>query len=555
MFLPLFAESERAASTGLDFLKVQLASQFYTVAWPLDRHLPISNQRVQLLSNLDDAIGKLPRDSVVVFNATGSLRHDLALEVIAYLNHRREPLRTGGLRLVLCWPTVLKEELLSAAADLWSVRAASPWVDEADLAPFLALHSASDLAVNKRIIALPSQAKAAQLARWQHFHDLSAADLSPRDAVELASLQYFAASWASAAELAEAVFFALSANKNLHTDQETLIEALNLLATARSQLGNLMGALQASTRAVAAARQLAKTNPAAYGPDLAVSITNLAILLGRTGDRSGALAAAQESVSIYRGLAKTDPLLYSIDLAASFGNLSNRLSATGDFRSGLEAAIEAVEIYRLWAKTDRSAFEPELATGLINLSTSLSETGDHSGALAACREAVDLCRRLAQTKPEIYAPKLATSLGNLASIVGATRDSGGALIAASEAADIMRGLAKSNPAVYEPDLARCLSNRAVFQSQTGDLLGAGQTTLEAADIRRRLALNNPSAYEPDLAASMSNLANRLSEAGDPPGALKAAIEAVALFEKANQQTPGAFAQQLATAKRVLEGLG
>ncbi len=554
MFLPLFADSERAASKGLDFLKSQLASEFYTVAWPLNRESSLGEQRLQLLGNLDDAIGKLPPDAVLVLDATGSLRQDLALEVVSYVNHRREPLRAGGLRLLLCWPVALKDELLSKAPDLWSVRAASPFVEESDVAQAQEQQTLIELTPTSIASSrLMTDARARQLQRWQRYRNLKRADLSPRDALDLANFQYEQLQWASAAELAEAVFFAVESQGDFSNDGLALIEALNVLSNARSQLGNSAGALEASQVAALEARHLAKTNPSAYEPDLAGSIHNLANRLSETGDRPGALKAAQEAVDIYKRLAKTNLAAYEPILVGSINNLANRLSETGDRPGALKAAQEAVEIRRRLAKTN-PAYEPVLAGSINNLAIRLSETGDRPGALKAAQEAVNIRRRLARANPAAYEPYLAQSANNLANRLSETGDRPAALKAAQQAVEIYKRLAKTGPATYEPNLAASINNLANRLSETGDRPGALKAAREAVEIGRSLAKTNPAAYEPELAMSIHNLANHLSEIGDRPGALKAAREAVALYEKVNQHTPGAFDRQLATARRVLAGL-
>ena len=361
MFLPLFADSERAASSGLDFLKSELTSEFYTVAWPLDRALPLGDQRLQLLGNLDDAIGKLPPDTVIVLDATGSLRHDLALEVIAYVNHRREPLKASGLRLVLCWPAAFKDELLSNAPDLWSVRAASPWVEEInttsdELLP-RSLEQADLLAKDKPA----SFAMAEKLQRWQKYKNLKEADFSARDALGLASYQFSNSQFESAAELANAVFRSIDDQSVVLNDKKIMVDALNFYSNALQRLSNNMAALEASKTAVFNARQLAEANPAAYEPDLAMSISNLANRLSQTGDRSGALNAALEAVDIYKRLAKTNPAAYEADLAMSINNLASFLSETGDRPGALKAALEAVALYEKANNATPGAFAQQLA--------------------------------------------------------------------------------------------------------------------------------------------------------------------------------------------------
>ncbi|MFV0526973.1 MAG: hypothetical protein ACK5RL_21020 [Acidimicrobiales bacterium] len=62
---------------------------------------------------------------------------------------------------------------------------------------------------------------------------------------------------------------------------------------------------------------------------------DLAIERGRAGDRPGALAAIQEAVTLYRRLAEANPAAFTPDLAASLHNLANRLSETGDRQGAL----------------------------------------------------------------------------------------------------------------------------------------------------------------------------------------------------------------------------
>ena len=73
-----------------------------------------------------------------------------------------------------------------------------------------------------------------------------------------------------------------------------------------------------------------------------MDLNNHAVYLASAGDRPGALKTAQEAVDIYRRLAKTNPAAYEPDLAMSINNLANRLSETGDRPGALKAAQEAV---------------------------------------------------------------------------------------------------------------------------------------------------------------------------------------------------------------------
>ena len=458
MFLPLFVESERTASVGLEFLQAKLDAKPYKVAWPVDTQGELADLRIVLLRNLDDAIARLPPNAVVVLDASGSVRKDLALETVAYINHRREPLRAAGLRLVLCWPIALKDELLSNAPDLWSVRVASPWIAESDLV--LPLQGNFETASTGQPTSASTDgqlpfAAVENLARWQTHRNLQAADLSVHDALDLASAQYGRLHWAGAAELAETVVHALQNERQATSENSAVaVQALNLLGSARRQLGNIDGALLAIREASNVARQLAKANPAAYEPALATSLNNLANRLSETGDRAGALLAAREAVEIYTRLAKANPAAYEPNLAGCLNNLANHLNETGDRAGALLAAREAVEIYTRLAKANPAAVEPNLAASLNNLARSLSETGDRVDALLAAREAVAIYKRLAKANPAAYDPNLAMSINNLAIFLSQVGDRSGAIASCKEALELYEQANHQHPGLFDAGIAR-----------------------------------------------------------------------------------------------------
>jgi tetratricopeptide (TPR) repeat protein len=63
-----------------------------------------------------------------------------------------------------------------------------------------------------------------------------------------------------------------------------------------SDLGQREAALAASEEAVAHYRELARTRPDAFVPDLAISLNNLADHLSALGQREAALAASEEAI-------------------------------------------------------------------------------------------------------------------------------------------------------------------------------------------------------------------------------------------------------------------
>ncbi|MFG2825763.1 tetratricopeptide repeat protein, partial [Kitasatospora sp. NPDC048365] len=293
-------------------------------------------------------------------------------------------------------------------------------------------------------------------------------------------------------------------------------------------------------------RELAHRDPAAYEPDLAVSLSNLGAHLSDAGRRAEALTTTEQAVDLYRRLAAANPAAYEPDLAGSLSNLGAHLSGAGRRAEALTAAAEATDIYRRLAAANPATYEPDLATSLSNLGAHLSDAGRRAEALTVTEQAVEIRRRLAADNPAAYEPDLASSLSNLGIRLSEAGRRAEALTAGAEATDIYRRLAAANPATYEPDLAGSLTNLGIRLSKAGQRAEALTAGAEATDIYRRLAAANPAAYEPDLAASLSNLGNRLSEAGQRAEALTVTEQAVEIRRRLAAANPAAYEPDLAS---------
>ncbi len=280
-----------------------------------------------------------------------------------------------------------------------------------------------------------------------------------------------------------------------------------------SEAGRRDEALEPAQQAVDIYRQLAEVNPAAYLPDLAMSLNNLGGQLPEAGSPDEPLAPPQQALDIYRQLAEVNPAAYLPNLAGSLTNLGGQLSEAGRRDEALEPAQQAVDIRRQLAEVNPAAYLPELAMSLSNLGGQLSEAGRRDEALEPTQQAVDIYRQLAEVNPAAYLPELAGSLNNLGAqlLQAGRRDE--ALEPAQQAVDTYRQLAEVNPAAYLPELAMSLNNLGAQLSQAGRRDEALEPTQQAVDIHRQLAEVNPSAYLPDLAASLNYLGNRLVDNG------------------------------------------
>ena len=329
---------------------------------------------------------------------------------------------------------------------------------------------------------------------------------------------------------------ALAATRRLATSAERSPEQqahwANNLSIRLSDVGERAAALVAAREAEELYRALAEASPAAYTPDLAMSLTNLANRLSAVGERNEALVAAREAVRLRRALAEASPAAYTPNLAASLTNLANIVSAVGERNEALVAAREAVELYRGLAEASPAAYTPDLAMSLNNLAAFLSAVGEQDEALVAVREAVRLRRALAEASPQAYTPNLAMSLNNLANILSEVGKQDEALVVAREAVELYRGLAEASPAAYTPDLAGALNNLASCFSAVGERNEALVAAREAVELYRALAEASPAAYTPDLAMSLNNLADILAADGRSEEAQAVFVEGIDRFSPA-----------------------
>ena len=80
----------------------------------------------------------------------------------------------------------------------------------------------------------------------------------------------------------------------------------------------------------------------------------------RAGQREEALEVGREAVTIRRQLAQDSPAAYLPDLAMSLSNLASSLSEAGQWEEALEMAREAVTLRRQLAQDNPAAYLPDL---------------------------------------------------------------------------------------------------------------------------------------------------------------------------------------------------
>ena len=169
-------------------------------------------------------------------------------------------------------------------------------------------------------------------------------------------------------------------------------------------------------------RELAKQNPEAYNPDMALTLNTLGCLLRVANDFKQAQSHFEEALEIYRKLTKLNPEAYNPYVAMSLNNLGCLLRVTNDFKQAQAHFEEALEIRRELAKQNPEAYKPHMATTLNNLGNLLRDTNDLKQAQAYFEEALEIYRELAKQNPEVYKPYVALTLNNSGILLYDTND-------------------------------------------------------------------------------------------------------------------------------------
>ena len=319
MYLPIFAESERAAALALAQLRPAMPGEPYRVALPALRaagldaaqqQSELEQDQNQLLTRLDEAIRKLPANAVLVLDASSRARSALALRIVSHLNLRREPMRAAQLRFVLFWFAPLREALVAGAPDLWSMRSLSPWADEVELG----VSPTGDLGTLLIEKTAGPDAKTTtqtrqRLENLRGHHRFADADMSIDDALALIHALHQSNQVSDALEVAERLVTEL-ANDTTNRWAQDLSEAFNWVSLLRSTLGDRQGALQPAQEAVSIRRRLALANPAAYEPDLAMSLGTAMQCFAAANEKEKAKAFGEAALALFTRLAAAQPKVF-----------------------------------------------------------------------------------------------------------------------------------------------------------------------------------------------------------------------------------------------------
>ncbi len=279
------------------------------------------------------------------------------------------------------------------------------------------------------------------------------------------------------------------ANPDVHLPGLAL--ALNNLGTRYADLGDFTEALAVAEESVRIYTRLAAASPAAHRPGLAMSLHNLSnvqMILGMAHQdlermRLG-IENEQRTLEIQRELAATNPAAYGKDLAGQLMAFGLKLSKVGQHVEGLEPTEEAVMLFRELAMEDPRAHGGSLALALHTFAmVRAGSAADLERARAAFEAAFDIWRDLEEREPGSYLTDLAGGLLGYAATratIGITTEE--ALSAVEEAIQIYDQVLEAMPDDHVQAIARWGAYHLL-----AELLAEAGYSEEAADLRAQLA--------------------------------------------------------------------
>ncbi len=256
---------------------------------------------------------------------------------------------------------------------------------------------------------------------------------------------------------------------------------------------------------------------------------NLAYVFQDMGKIEKAAGLYEVALEKYHQLAGKNPAAYLPNVAKTLNNLALLQADKNDYAAAEAAYKEAFAILRQLAAKNPDAYLPNVANTLNNLAILQADKNDHAAAEAAYKEAFAILRQLAAKNPDAYLPGVAIALNNLANLQKAKNDYAAAEASYNEALAVYRSLAGKNPDAYLLDIAMTLNNLANLQKAKNDYVAAEAGYNEALTIRRQLAAQNPDAYQPSVAYTLINMSLLYQELANKEQSLAMVGEALPIL--------------------------
>ena len=160
------------------------------------------------------------------------------------------------------------------------------------------------------------------------------------------------------------------------------------------------------TESLSIFRELSKTNPDIYLPDVARILNNLALLHKDLNKYSLAEAEYTESLSIKRELAQMNPDVYLPDVALTLNNLAILHKALNKYSLAEEEYTESLSITRELAQTSPNVYLPDVADTLHNLALLHKALNKYSLAEEKYIESLGILEKMYLKSPHYFGKDL-----------------------------------------------------------------------------------------------------------------------------------------------------
>ncbi|MDX8049250.1 tetratricopeptide repeat protein [Lentzea sp. BCCO 10_0798] len=310
---------------------------------------------------------------------------------------------------------------------------------------------------------------------------------------------------------------------DLHADE------LNWHATRLAEVGRREQAVEAVRAAVTLREHLAEIDPARYEPDLAMSLSNLALVLNDIGASREALPFVERAVALRKRLLEEDES-HLCGLSSSLSNLGTILHAIGRREEATDALRTAVDIRTRLADEDFGA-NAELLGGLLNnYANALAKAGEVGKALQVVQRSVQIFAFLVDKNCDAHLPDYATVLSSYGGVLGDAGLFAQAVEPIQEAIEILESLAPKNPEAILPVLALTEVNVANALWKAGRRTEALPHARRSAELRDQLCQTGPDVRRLELVESLSNLAVMQGGLGQKTEASRSARAAAEIGE-------------------------
>jgi tetratricopeptide (TPR) repeat protein len=183
-------------------------------------------------------------------------------------------------------------------------------------------------------------------------------------------------------------------------------ETLNHLGVKYMKMQRTKEAEDAFTEALKGYRELAKTYPSWYSPDIASTLNSLGDLYSDTSRPKQAADSYTEALQIRRDLVTKHWDWYAPGLASTLNSLGSLCVKTQRLDEAVSAYTEALQIRRELVKANPTAYSPDLAATLNNLGALYKSEGRNGAAAQDCEEAAAIFRQLSVNNSGKYGPLL-----------------------------------------------------------------------------------------------------------------------------------------------------